>query len=49
MLKLNVIIRALGLLATGALLVLVFVIGLDGREDEAWFDANWEQTEDQDP
>lgn len=46
---LNEIIRALGLIALGALLVLLFIIGRDDQEDTTWFDADWEQSEDQDP
>ena len=44
------ILRALGLITAGALMVLIFIIEHDAGEDPAvWDDADWEQAEDQDP
>ena len=42
------IIGALGLIAAGALLVLFCAVERDNRDDDAWFDADWEQTEEHD-
>lgn len=44
----NEIMRALGLIAVGALLVLFCAVERDNRDDDAWFDADWEQTEEHD-